>query len=375
MENQIYEKLDVKDSEGNIVGFSFVEREKIPLLESLSMVPQGQSQNSISVSLEEDLDLSSSDDDEDLHKSSHNIQQESGSSVSSSASTSHDQGAEEVEMEVGLDAGWLRICKVGEGESITVSYKSPDGKIFRKMYQVSKYLGEQESNLSKENFSFEKKFLGFERDHETISISESFHGQVSDPQTQEDPPEQGKSVWLRGGRLAGVQCLVCNQTFGGKYSKSNLVRHLKNKHSAHQDPKRICTKCGKSFSRKFYLKVHIENDKCKGKVQDSSSRRLGSPNQKTKTTGATVKEGPSVSPAPAPASATVLIESPVVGGYKELHVKLRSSRVMGEFLDSLLLNSGFEPGRVEWLCDERLLTGEETAGLLHNKTVKYRFKS
>ena len=73
MDNQIYTKLDVRDSEGNIVGFSFVEREKIPHLESLTMVPQGQ--NSISVSLEEDLDISSSDDDEDLHQSSHNIQQ------------------------------------------------------------------------------------------------------------------------------------------------------------------------------------------------------------------------------------------------------------------------------------------------------------
>ena len=52
MEDQVYSKLDVKDSEGNVVGFSFVRKEKIPHLQSLSMVPQGQE---VSVSLEEDL--------------------------------------------------------------------------------------------------------------------------------------------------------------------------------------------------------------------------------------------------------------------------------------------------------------------------------
>ena len=105
------------------------------------------------------------------------------------------------------------------------------------------------------------------------------------------------------------------------------------------------------------MKTHIENDKCKGKVEESRTK---------------VKEEPSASSDPA--RATVLIESPMAEGcFRRFHVKLRNSRVMGEFLDRLLQNSGYDPDRVEWLCDERLLTGEETASLLHNKTVKYRF--
>ena len=208
------DELDVKDSEGNIVGISFVEREKIHQLGSLSMVPtssrQGQKEES-SVSLEEDLDLSYSEDDEDL-------QQMSSSSVSSAASTSREQRSEGGKLEEGeeddyeklvrlvkeydqnrlarrlqnypklvkaFNAGWTRICKVGEGESIQVSYKSPDGKILCKMNLVSKYLREQgSSNLSEENFAFEKKFLGFERKQEIISISELYHGQVSDRQSR-----------------------------------------------------------------------------------------------------------------------------------------------------------------------------------------------
>ena len=98
MEDQVYSKLDVKDSEGNVVGFSFVRKEKIPHLQSLSMVPEGQE---VSVSLEEDLEISSTDedDDEDLHQSSRKVQQVPGSSVSSTASTSQDQESVEVEKE------------------------------------------------------------------------------------------------------------------------------------------------------------------------------------------------------------------------------------------------------------------------------------
>ena len=81
MEDQIYAKLDVKDNEGNIVGFAFVEREKITHAGSLSIVPksspQGQKEEG-SVSLEDDLDLSFSEDDEDLQQSSQ-VQQMSSS--------------------------------------------------------------------------------------------------------------------------------------------------------------------------------------------------------------------------------------------------------------------------------------------------------
>ena len=402
MGDQVYAKLDVKDSEGNIVGFSFVEREKIPHLESLSMVPQGQE---VSVSLEEDLNISSTDDDEeeDLHQSSCKVQQDPGSSVSSTASTSQDQESVEVEKEEeekeddykklvrlvkeydksrlarrlhdyskfmkAFNAGWMRICKVDEEESIKVSYKSPDGKTFSTIALVSKYLQEKGSDLSKENFSFEKKFLGFERDHETISISESYHGQVSDRQSQEDPPEHCKFVWLRGGRLEGLQCLLCNRTFGGKYKQHNIMRHVQ---EIHQAPKHVCTKCGKSFTRKSNWKSHTENNKCKAKVQETKSKRSDSPNKKTKPPGTTVKEEPV---SPGPASARVLIESPAVDDIRRIQVKLRSSRVMGEFLNNLLKTSGYDRSQVEWLCDGKVLTGDETAGFLHNKSVKYRIKN
>ena len=438
MENQNYTKLDVKDSEGNIVGFSFVRREKIPHLESLFMVPEGQKEAG-SFSLEEDLDMTSSDDDEDLQQSSRQLQQESGGSDSSAASTSRDQSSHELEEEEeeedeygkllrlvreydenrlarrlhnysklmkAFNAGWVRICKVGEGGAIKVSYKSPDGKSLHWMHSVLKYLRESDSKLSEENFSFEKKFLGFEREHETISISESYHGQVSDRQSQEDPPEQSKFVWLRGGRIAGLQCLVCNKTVGGKLPKKNLIRHVKGSHPSHQDSKHVCTKCGKSFTRKSTLKNHIEKDKCKGKIEsnkckeknennqckvkmeknkckdiieknnkieETNSKGSDSPNQNTKSADLKVTEEEPASPVPV--SARVLIESPAVGGLRRVQVKLRSSRVMGKFLNNLLKSSGYQPTQVEWLCEGRVLTGNETAGFLHNRSVKFRIKN
>ena len=230
MDDQIYAKLDVKDNEGNLVGFAFVKREQIPHAGSLSLVPQsfpqGQ-QEEDSVSLEDDLDLSSSDDDEDLQQPSQ-VQQMSTSPVTSPTSTSHEPRSDEEEEEKedgyekllrlvedydktrlarrlhnyskyrkAFNAGWTRLCQVGEGESIKVSYKSPDGNTFSSMRLVSKYLREKGSSLSKENFGFEKKFLGFGRKQETISVCENYHGQVSDRQSQGRPPKQSKFVWLR----------------------------------------------------------------------------------------------------------------------------------------------------------------------------------
>ena len=78
------------------------------------------------------------------------------------------------------------------------------------------------------------------------------------------------------------------------------------------------------------------------------------------------------SDSPVPASARALIDSPVVGGMKRVQVKLRSSRVMGKFLSK---GSGYEQTQVEWLCEGRVLTGNETAGFLHNRSVKFRIKN
>ena len=260
MDDPIYVKVDVKDTEGNIVGFSFVKREKIPHLESLSMVPRSSLQDQKvegSISLEEDLDISSSDD-EDPEQPSCEINTMSSNSVSSAVSSSQDQSSEDhkedhkedeyekllrlvegyektrlarrlhdySKLMKAFDAGWTRICKVGEGGIIKVSYKTPDGRNFGRIDLVSKYLREQGSSLTKENFDFQQKFLGFEGKLETSSISENYHGQVSDRQSQEDPPEKCKSVWLRGGRLPGLQCLLCNKTYGGLKSKVQLLGHM-----------------------------------------------------------------------------------------------------------------------------------------------------
>ena len=103
MDDQIYAKLDVKDNEGNLVGFAFVKREQIPHAGSLSLVPksspQGQKEED-SVSLEDDLDLSSSDDDDDddLQQPSQ-VQQMSTSPVTSPTCTSQEPRSDEEEEE------------------------------------------------------------------------------------------------------------------------------------------------------------------------------------------------------------------------------------------------------------------------------------
>lgn len=79
---------------------------------------------------------------------------------------------------------------------------------------------------------------------------------------------------------------------------------------------------------------------------------------------------------PGPTLARVLIESPdVSGGIRRVQVKLRSSRVMGNFLNNLLKSSGHEQSQVEWLCEGTLLSGAETADFLHNKSVRFRIKN
>ena len=88
-----------------------------------------------------------------------------------------------------------------------------------------------------------------------------------------------------------------------------------------------------------------------------------------------MKEEKPQSPGPGPTSARVFIESPVVNGIRKLQVKLKTSRVMGNFLNNLLRSSGHEESQVEWLCEGTVLTGDETAGFLHNKTVKFRMKN
>ena len=45
---------------------------------------------------------------------------------------------------------------------------------------------------------------------------------------------------------------------------------------------------------------------------------------------------------------------------------------MGKFLSK---GSGYEQTQVEWLCKKRVFTGNETAGFLHNRSVKFRIKN
>ena len=98
--------------------------------------------------------------------------------------------------------------------------------------------------------------------------------------------------------------------------------------------------------------------------------RIANPKQKPKPTS--VKE--EKLQAPGPASARVLIESPVVGGIRRTQVKLRSSRVIGNLLKKLLGSSGYEWSQVEWSCEGTVITGDEIASSLNNKTVKFRIK-
>ena len=233
------------------------------------------------------------------------------------------------------------------------------------MSLVSKYLREKGSSLSKENFGFEKKFLGFDRKQETISVCENYHGQVSDRQSQDHPPKQSKFVWLRGGRLPGLQCLLCNKTYGGRRA---MTRHVAATHPGPQDPKHVCSKCGQRFTQKFNMKVHIENDKCKKtNIRTAGSKQKSQP---TDITGGRAEE-PKI---PGQASARVLIECPDVAGIRKVQVKLSSSRVIGDFLASLLASSGYSVSQVDWLCEGKVLSGGETAGSLHNKSVKFRIK-
>ncbi|MCJ1394845.1 hypothetical protein MMC18_007725 [Xylographa bjoerkii] len=55
-----------------------------------------------------------------------------------------------------------------------------------------------------------------------------------------------------------LTCLQCDKVFRGKlvWLQSNLQRHMREKHS--EAKKFICPGCGKSFSRKHNLKVHVE---------------------------------------------------------------------------------------------------------------------
>ena len=79
--------------------------------------------------------------------------------------------------------------------------------------------------------------------------------------------------------------------------------------------------------------------------------------------------------APGPALARVLIESPAVDEIRRTQVKLRSSRVIGNFLKKLLGSSGYEWSQVEWSCDGTVITGDEIVGSLNNKSVKFRIKN
>ena len=120
------------------------------------------------------------------------------------------------------------------------------------------------------------------------------------------------------------------------------------------------------------MKVHIEKDKCQVKSKENNTERTADHKKTKKEPQPTVIKGKS--PSPGPASARVLIECPDVAGIRMVQVKLSSSRAIGDFLARLLKSSGYSVSQVDWLCEGKVLTGGETAGSLHSKSVKFRIK-
>jgi len=275
-----------------------------------------------------------------------------------------------------FNAGWTRLCGVTDGGNINVSYKSPDGHTLSRLQLVQKHLKKKEDfSLTKENFCFDQKFLGFEAENEVVFISKSYTGKIKDRESPEDPPQHGRFIYLRSGQVAAVQCLLCSKIFQTKYQVSIFRQHVRENHNP---PKHTCPKCKKRFRRKNQLGIHMSIVNCnkrqepprkRSKLEDiKEETNLKMPDQFTedaKDNNRKVKEEEKTE-----SSALLVIDSPIKNGFIRYQMKVKRSREIGRTLSKLLKGSVYEPSQVEWKCEGSVLTGSETVGSVENKVIE-----
>ena len=286
-------------------------------------------------------------------------------------------------------AGWKRICRVTGDRNLQVSYQNPRGKLLSEVQKVLKHLRDsQDSSLSKINFCFDKKFLGFEKEHEEVLLSESYHGEITERPTSKVPPEHGRFVFLRGGREAGIQCLLCNTTFMRKNQSRNFESHVLEVHSV---SRHTCPVCNKTFTRKFTLKHHMSKIGCiesqeppnkslkrsgvkeDANVNGNQVKSINQPEEAEKKNPMGTQENDTENDRNQD-SARMIIECPKdkFNSFIKLEFNIKRGREIGRTLAKLLRPSGYESSQVEWTCEGKVLDGSETVDSLHNKFIKSR---
>ena len=318
--------------------------------------------------------------------------------------------------------GWRRKCiaamaRGGTPRIVCVVYISPSDDRCSNKQQIQKCLEKSpESGLTLENFDLGKSYLGFFRDQELITKS-SFHThtitEVNFPNTvtevQKKPPKWGKFVLIKGNKK-GIKCIYpsCEKSVSRTVPAHN--RHVLGRHTAAAP----CPECGRLVTA-VNMERHLNGKKCKKRDDGNNNlnERKSSKKRKEMRKIGSLQPGPSHVnttdarkevrkeriPVESPASqliskdriktelrdqsvsaklntelkALLTFQTEQKNGKRTIRVKIEKVKTLNQQIQNLLRkweqDAGLNPSEAVWVCEGKILRGEETGGSLDGKYI------
>ena len=292
-----------------------------------------------------------------------------------------------------FDLGWKRNVIISRGCKIKAcQYISPSGKICKSHQQIKELLdgeqlqdlivlGDTRIDLSKSNFSFSGKFLGFAEGKETVSKSSFYTDLIEDRECSETPPPFGKFVLVNKKKKR----VLCTHPSCFRRLSTSIKSHNDHVQKAHTEgPK---TKKNKADVEKPSVGQRTKNGSVSSQVipevSDNSSITINN-NIKVKEENdekdekekeeekEKEKEEEKEREEEQKATFKVRIESRKDNNSREITVKLWKTAKVLKSLKRLKRDGEYETVETVWVCEGRIVEKEETAESLNGKLVTLR---